>query len=68
MLKALFVLEIFKCLIWLFGNVEKPLDKKPKVNFKFYDVTDGQQTSTVHILPNISRSKGNQTMELSQLI
>ena len=40
MLKAQFVLEIFKCLIWLFGNVEKPLDKEPKVNFKFYGVTD----------------------------
>ena len=24
---------------WLFGDVEKRLDKKDKVNFKFYDVT-----------------------------
>ena len=23
-----------------FGHVNKPLDKKDKVNFKFYDVTD----------------------------
>ena len=28
----------------------------------------GLQTITIHILPNISRSKGNQTMKLSQLI
>ena len=40
MLKALFILEIFKFLSWLFGYVEKRLDKKVKVNFKIYDVTD----------------------------
>ena len=28
----------------------------------------GKQTIVIHILPNISRSKGNQTMELGQLI
>ena len=28
----------------------------------------GNQTVTIHILPNISRTKGNQTTELSQLI
>ena len=28
----------------------------------------GQQTSTIHILPNISRSKGDQTMKFGQLI
>ena len=28
----------------------------------------GQQTVTRHILPNISRRKGNQTMKFSQLI
>ena len=37
--KALFVLKIFKFLSWLFGHVVKQLDKKDKVNFKFYDVT-----------------------------
>ena len=26
----------------------------------------GQQTITIHILPNISRSKGNQTMKFGQ--
>ena len=39
-LKALFVLEIFTFLSWLFGYVEKRLDKKFKVNSKIYDVTD----------------------------
>ena len=28
----------------------------------------GSQTSAIHILPNISQSKGNQTMRLVQLI
>ena len=37
--KALFVLKVFKFLSWLFGHAAKRLDKKDKVNFKFYDVT-----------------------------
>ena len=40
MLKAPFVLEIFSFLCWLFGYVVKQLDKKGKVNFKIYDMTD----------------------------
>ena len=36
--KALFVLKIFKFLSGIFGHVEKGLDWKDKVNFKFYDV------------------------------
>ena len=28
----------------------------------------GQTTITIHILPNISQGKGNQTMKLGQLI
>ena len=28
----------------------------------------GQQIITIHILPNVSRSKGNQTMKFGQLI
>ena len=46
-LKALFVVKIFKFLSLLFGH---------------------KQTITVHILLNISRSKGNQTMKVGQLI
>ena len=40
MLKALLLLKIFTFLFWLFVYVEKRLDKKPRVNFKVYDVTD----------------------------
>ena len=40
MLKALFVLEMFTFLYWLFGYVEKRFDKDAKVDSKFYDVTD----------------------------
>ena len=40
MLKALFVLEMFTFLTWLFGYVEKRFDKKAMVNCKVYDVTD----------------------------
>ena len=40
MLKALFIPEIFTFLSWLFGYVEKRLDKKAMVNFKIYDVID----------------------------
>ena len=37
-LEALFVLEIFKILSWLFGYVQKRFDKKVKVNSKkLYD-------------------------------
>ena len=35
---------------------------------KFMTSHPGKQTITIHILPNISRSKGNQTKKLGQLI
>ena len=65
--KALFVLKIFMLLSWLFGQVAKRLDKKDQANFKFYDVT-AWLTIVIHILPNISRKKGNQAMTFGQLI
>ena len=41
MLKALFVLKVFKFLCFLlFGYVGKRLYNKAKINFKLYDVTD----------------------------
>ena len=58
MLKALLILEIF------FDYVEEQLNKKVKVNFQIYDVTD----CTTNILPNFSRNKGNQEMKFSQLL
>ena len=39
MLKALFILKIFKFLSWLFGHVGRWYDKKDKIHFKFYDIT-----------------------------
>ena len=39
MFKALFILEIFTFLSWLFRYIEKRVDKKPKINFKIYDIT-----------------------------
>ena len=39
-LKALSFFETFTLLSWLFGYVEKRLDKKVMVNLKIYDVTD----------------------------
>ena len=38
-LKALFVLKIFKFLSWLFGHVGKTAWLENKVNFKIHDVT-----------------------------
>ena len=42
MLEALFILKIFTSLSWLFGHVEKRLDKKTWIKFKLYDITDCQ--------------------------
>ena len=67
MLKALFVLIRFKFLSRLFWSCKKRFDKEAKVNFKIYYVTDWE-TITKHILPNIPRNKGNQTMKCGQLI
>ena len=40
MLKAHLIFEILTFTSWLFGYVEKRLDKKAMVDFKVYDVTD----------------------------
>ena len=37
------------------------------VNFNIYDITDWT-INTIHILPSISRSKGNQTIKFGQLV
>ena len=66
-IKALFVLKIFKFLSWLFDHVSKQLGYGHKVNFKFYDVT-AWLTMIIYILPNISRCKDNKTREFGQLI
>ena len=60
-LNALFVLKIFTFLFLTFWSCLKTawLEKWKK---------PGKQTIAVHILPNISRSKGNQTIKFGQLI
>ena len=58
-LKALFVLEIFKLLSWLFVHVEKTAWLERWI--------DNGLTIKIHILPNISRSKDNQTLKFAQL-
>ena len=53
-----FTLKFF---LEIFG---KRLDKNTKVNFKIYDVTNWIKKITMHILPNISINKGNETIIL----
>ena len=54
-------LNIFKFLS--FGHLRKRLDKKAKVNVKICVVTARKQIIAIHILPNMSINKGNQTMK-----
>ena len=68
-LKAPFFLKIFKFLSWLFGNVKKTACiKNIMLISKLMTSQPGWQTITMHILPNISRSKGNQTIKFGQLV
>ena len=41
---------------------------KIRLTSKFMTTKPGLQTIAIHILPNISKSKGNQTMKFGQLI
>ena len=54
----------FVLTLWLH---RKRLDKKAKVNFKTYSVTDWTKNNC-NILPSILRSKDNQAMKLDQFI
>ena len=67
-LKALFVLKMFKFLSRLFGHVEKNgLIRKLRLISKFMTSQPGLQTIAIHILPNILQSKGRQAMKSGQL-
>ena len=67
--KALLILEMFTFWhFWYFGCAGTRLDKNVKVNFKIYDVTSGIIKIQIDILPDISRSKGNQKMKFGQLV
>ena len=65
-LKTLFVLKIFKFVSSLFGHAENSWIRKILVS-KFMGPQPGKQAIVIHIVPNISRSKGNQIIEFGQL-
>ena len=62
-----FILKILKFLSQSFGHVGKTawLDK---VHFKIHHVTTWFGKITIHILPNISQNKEDQTKKFGQLI
>ena len=62
-LKVLFVLKIFNFCPDFFGHAGKRL-----VISNFMTSQTGKPIVTIHILPNISRSTGNQTIKFGQLI
>ena len=68
MLKTLFVLEIFTFLFWIVGYVKGGLIRRLWLISNFMTAQIGQQIITIHIVPNISRNKGNQAMKFGQLI
>ena len=55
-----------KFLSWLFGHAEKNDLIRMRLFSKFITPQPGSQTIAIHILPNITRSKSNQTMKLGQ--
>ena len=59
---------VFTFLSRRFSYVGKRFDKKAKVILKFMTSQTGQQIITIHLLPDISRSKDNQAMKFVQLI
>ena len=46
--------------VLIFSSVEKRLDLKDQVSFKFYDVTTWETNNCNHVLLTISRSKVNE--------
>ena len=68
-LKALFIIKIFQFFVTTFWSCrENGLIRKIRLTSKFMASQPGLQTITIHILLNISQSKGNQTMKFGQLI
>ena len=68
MLKTFLVLEINKFLPWLLAYAKNDLIRNLRLISYFMTLWTGQQISTIHIQPNISRRKGNQAMKLGQVI
>ena len=59
-LKAIYILKVFKFLYLIFGRVEKQLT----LISKFMKSNSMKQTIAIHIMPNISRSKGMKDNEI----
>ena len=70
MLKAVFVFEIFTFLSRLFAYAEKRLDKKAKVNFRIYGLTDwttnGCNTRITQYLKK-ERQSGNEIWSVEKI-
>ena len=66
--KAIFVIKIFKFLSWILVMQQNGLNRKIRLISGFMTSQLDCQTIAIHIFPNISRSKDNQTMTFSQLI
>ena len=67
-LKALFVLKIFKFFTSFWSCRKNGSIRKIGITSKFMASQPGLQTVAIHILSSISKSKGNQTMKFGQLI
>ena len=53
---------------WLFGQVEKTTWLERWVNYEVYDIKTCIAKITIHILPNILWSEGDQRKKFVQLI
>ena len=69
MLKALFVLKIFTFFVLIFWSCRNGLMKKLSLISKFMTSQAAQKTITIHILPNLRKSKSNhQAMKFGRLV
>ena len=66
-LKTLFILKMFKPFVMSFRSCKKTARLERPMS-KFMASQPGKQTTAMHILPNILRSKGNQIKKLGQLM
>ena len=67
-LKALFLHKIFKFSVNFWSRRKNGLIRKIRLTSKFMTSQPDVQTIAIHILPSISRGKGNQTMKFDQFI
>ena len=67
-LKALFALMIFQFLFYLWVMYKNGLIRKIRLISKRIPSQPKKKAIAIHILPNISRSKGQQTLKFGQLI